>query len=307
MKLLGATALAVIVASSIPAVALDLGSGFTLTGDVELEYATDASGDDGTNAFADVTLGWRSQAGGSIGFGFDLDVVGFEDLDFGSSASAFMGGLVLTTGFGEFTVGNPRPLLATMIDTPSIGGLRIYDMQLQSLTGSTLELLELTSDASFYGASFKGTAGALTYGVSYHTIEEADGVRIFELAATYQLGKTLIQAAVESVDFGIGEIDKQMLGATYADDRWSAGLLLTSLSQSGTKVTTIKVFGDYEVSDAFKLGAQAVQIEVGGESDTIYGLTGEYGFGSGGFAELGAVESTGGGDAIYSASIGYRF
>jgi hypothetical protein len=41
---------------------------------------------------------------------------------------------------------------------------------------------------------------------------------------------------------------------------------------------------------------------------TFYGLTGEYGFGAGGFAQLGAFDSeNSGSDAIYSASIGYRF
>jgi hypothetical protein len=146
MKLFGTTAFAALVAGSAPALALDLGSGFTVSGDVELEYSADEIGNEGSTAFIDATLGWRSQAGGSIGFGFDLDLVGMESFGAGFSASAITGGLVLTTEFGELTVGNPRPLLSTMIDTPMIGGLRTYDVQLENLSGSTLEFLNLTTD-----------------------------------------------------------------------------------------------------------------------------------------------------------------
>jgi hypothetical protein len=309
MKLFGTTAFAALVAGSVPALALDLGSGFTVSGDVELEYSADEIGNEGSTAFIDATLGWRSQAGGSIGFGFVLDLVGMESFGAGFSASAITGGLVLTTEFGEFTVGNPRPLLSTMIDTPMIGGLRTYDVQLENLSGSTLEFLNLTTDeVDIYGASFKGSAGAITYGISYHTVEEIDGSRIVELAATYQLGKALIQAGMEAVDINpIGEIDKHFLGATYVEDRWSAGLMLTFFEQSAVKIRTTRLFGDYEVSDAFKVGAQALNFEIGGTSGTSYGLTGEYGFGSGGFAELGSLFSSGGDDAIYQVSIGYRF
>jgi hypothetical protein len=310
MKVLYSAALATLVAGSAPALALDFGNGFTLSGEVELEYLTNGSGEDESFGFADVTLGWRSQGGGQMGFGFDLTLVDYEDLTDSESVNTFWGGLVLTTGFGEVTVGNPRPLLKTMIDTPDIGGIRVFNFEISSITGSSLEVLALFADFDMYGISFKGGTGPLSYGASYHQID-APGPEIdaIELAVNYQIGKTLIQGGVEVLDNGVSSAEKLLLGATYVEDRWSAGAMLTKATQGSTDVTAIKLFGDYSISEAFSVGAQVLTLDVdGSDSQTFYGISGEYGFGPGGFAQLGVFSSdNSGADEVYSASIGYRF
>lgn len=309
MKLLTTSALSALVLCPFPALALDFGGGFSLTGDVELEYFTEGSGDDSTFGFVDLTLGWRSQSGGGLGFGADLALVQIEDLDGGVSGNAIWGGLVLTTGFGEFTVGNPRPLLKTMIDSPYVGGLRTFDLELSSLTGSSLEtLLVFQEGVDSYGVSFMGGSDALTYGASYHALSQGPfDADVLELALTYQLGKTRIQAGAEVVDTPSFDSEKLLIGATYEADRWSAGLMISSFSQGTSDIDSLKLWGDYSVTEALTLGAQVMSID-GSSSQTLYGITGEYGFGAGGFAELGILDSdSSGSDAIYQASVGYRF
>jgi hypothetical protein len=291
-----------------PALALDFGNGFSLVGDVELEYVS-ASGADQTYGYADLTLGWRSQGSGAVGFGFDLAFVGVEASDSNDSINAFWGGLVLTTSFGEFTVGNPRPLLKTMIVSPIVGGVGIFDRELALLTGSTLDVLVLiSSDVDSYGVSFKGGSGDLSYGASYHKLEQGSfSADVVELAMTYQLGKTLIQGGAEFIDADSTNRQKLLLGATYVEDRWSVGALLTSSAQGSSDINSLKLWGDYSIAEAFTIGAQVQTLDTS-SSQTFYGLTGEYGFGSGGFAELGMFDSdVSGSDTVYQASIGYRF
>ena len=287
-----------------PALALDFGNGFTLSGDVELEYIS-SNGSTESIGFVDATLGWRSQAGSAVGFGFDLTPVGFSFLDTGDTSSTFWGGLVLTTAVGEVTIGNPRPLLTTMINAPELGGYRILELEFSQITGSTLEVIALQSDEQLYGVSFKGSSGALAYGASYHTVE-GSAADILELVATYQLGNILIQSGAETIRGSGTSFNKFLIGATYAADRWSAGVLVSSANALGTDVTTTRLFADYAVSDALTIGAQKMSID-GPFSGSLYGVSAEYGFASGGFAQLGVIGSSPGGDTAYTASIGFRF
>ena len=187
---------------------------------------------------------------------------------------------------------------------------RLLDLELATVTGSTLEGLVLfQEDVDSYGVSFKGTSGALTYGASYHKLEqgpfEADAI---ELVMTYQMGKTALVGGAEIIDTPSTDGEKLLLGATYTEDRWSAGALLTSASQGSSDYDSVKLWGDYSISDAFSVGAQVMSLNGNSSGQTFYGITGEYGFGAGGFAELGVFDSDdAGGDRAYQASIGYRF
>jgi hypothetical protein len=287
--------------------ALDFGNGFSLTGDVELEYLSPDGGEDTTFGFTDLTLGWRSQGGGAVGVGFDLSVVSYHDFDSDFDESVFWGGLVLTTAFGDVTVGSPRPLLDLLPKTPDIGGARVLDLELGFLTGSTLAYFKLLdSDVDVYGISFKGESGAFNYGAAVH---QADGVGdkadVIELVVGYSLDQAELYAAFEKLDDGSTDLQKFIVGGRYTAERWSVGAEATDFDASGSSVSTFKLFADFNVTDALTVGAQALEISQDG-SQRIYGLTGEYGFGTGGFAELGYFDADGSSDAV-TASIGYRF
>jgi len=134
--------------------------------------------------------------------------------------------LVLTTALGEVTLGNPRPLIKTMIEVPELGSYRFLELGLDADFSSTLEFVGLVFDEQLYGVSFKGSSGTFGYGVSYHSVDQFD-FDFLEIAATYQLGRTRFQAGFEATNLFGGSGEKFLIGATYEEDRWSAGVLLT--------------------------------------------------------------------------------
>lgn len=93
----------------------------------------------------------------------------------------------------------------------------------------------------------------------------------------------------------------------YDADRWSVGLLASKFTGAGRgDVNTYRLFGDYEVTEAKSVGAQSIELDLGASSQSVIGLSSDYGFGSGGFAGLGASFPNGSSDDLYTASIGYR-
>jgi hypothetical protein len=306
MRIAAPTAL-FIASISGPVAAFDLGNGFSLTGEVELEYLT-SDGDDVTLGWIDVTLGWRSQGGGAIGFGADLTIDSLQQLDTGEDVTAYWGGLVITTGAGDFTIGMPRPVLDVLFDTPKLGGNSFIDFQFEQFAGPLASVLITVQEVDAYGVSFVGASGDLKYGISYNDLEDLDA-EVIQVAANYQLGATLIQGGAEVITSGSDDITALVLGATHDFDRFSIGAAVTDVSSSagGFDGQSIKVFGEYEVTDALTLGAQIQNFEqpVNG---TLYGLSGEYTFGPGGYARLGVLDSDQSNDeAIFDAAVGFRF
>ncbi len=288
-----------------PVSAQDAGGGFSVSGNVQLEYYVDDNGSDESFGFLDTTIGWRSQGGGGLGFGVDLSLVAIENLRSGNDFNAVWGGLVVATGFGEVTLGRPRSLLETMIIAPTLGGGDVLQLELESTSGSFLELAGLAPGIDIYGVSFKGGSGGLSYGAAIHRLDgSADDQTLVELAAAFETGSLRFQGAFETFDTSGTRSDKILLGATFDQEVWSAGLLFAR-QDAGSTVTTTKVFGDYALSDIVTLGAQIWRQDTSGSDSTLYGLTAEFGSDSGAFGELGVVGESG--DQRFNASVGYRF
>ncbi len=305
MKRFSQTALPLILLAAAPLSAQDMGGGFTVSGNVQLEYYVADSGSDDSFGFVDTTIGWRSQGGGGLGFGVDLSLVAIENLRSSNDFNAVWGGLVVATGFGEVTLGRPRSLLETMIISPTLGGGDVFVLELEGTSGSFLELTGLSSGIDIYGLSFKGGSGGLSYGAAIHQLDgTSSDSTLVELAAAFETGNLRFQGAFETFDLGGTRSDKILLGATYDQDVWSAGLLLPR-QDTGSAVTTTKVFGDYALSDIVTLGAQIWRQDTGSSDATLYGLTAEFGSDSGAFGELGVVGQSG--DQRFNASVGYRF
>jgi hypothetical protein len=306
MRIAAPTAL-FIASISGPVAAFDLGNGFSLIGEVELEYLT-SDGDDSSLGWIDVTLGWRSQGGGAVGFGFDLAVDSTQIFDSGDDITTYWGGLVVTTGVGEFTIGAPRPVLDTLFVTPKVGGSSFFDFQLKTITGPLASTLIKLQDFDAYGVSFMGGSGDLRYGAYYGDLEGVDA-DILQLALSYQVGATLIQGGAEMVNTPSGDITTVLLGATHDFDRLSLGVALSNIDgdAAGFDSETVQVFGDYQITDALVIGAQVLRVD-GVTDGTLYGLTGEYGFAPGGYARLGVLDSDeSNSDAIFDAAVGFRF
>ncbi|WP_128516512.1 hypothetical protein [Tabrizicola thermarum] len=292
-----------------PALALDLGNGFAITGDVELEYLDDGS-DDETLAVHDLTLGWRSQAGGSFSFGLDVTTQGFDLIQDDVDNSKLWAAGVLVTPYGEIAAGRPQPVLERMFPLPQPGGARYVDILFASVGGYGGSFLAQTAVLSDYldftGLTVKGTSGALTYGAGAHRIKgpsaSAEG---YELGAIYRAGGTDLFVAYEMLDTPVGTLDRWQVAARYATDRWSVGIHHMDSDYIVTSVAATTLFGDYRLSDALTIGAQVISATEW--NYTLYGLSAEYGFGRGGFGQLGYLTADEGSDSIASASIGYRF
>lgn len=289
--------------STTGAVALDLGSGFSIVGDVELEF-NGGNGDDESLGFTDLTLGWRSASG----IGVDLTFVSITEFDGNDDESALWGGIVFTTGLGDVTVGRPRPLMADMSSAPYLGSVRAFSAgELGLISGSFVDLIGMYSDnLDVYGITLEGESGALRYGLGLHSLRaEGQSVEAIEVTARYQLDSAEVYGGFETVDVQPEAYTKVMLGGRFIQERWSAGVELSNIKGFGPGDSTFtKLFGDYEVIDGLTLGMQYE--DWGDAGGNLIGLNGIYGFGSGGFAELGYVSNTDG-DHVTSASIGFRF
>lgn len=294
-----------------PTFALDFGNGFSITGEVELEYLTDFD-EDTSAAYGDVTLSWRSQGNGSLGFGFDLNPVAIAFLESGNSFSTLWGGLVMTTSLGDFTIGSPRPLFDSLSHAPVLAEARLIDLGFGQFTGSSLATARLLSGSNVdsYGVSFKGATGDLSYGAAYHVVDVSPSdVKFLELTVGYRMGATEIYGGVERTEpsSGADATTRTLLGAEYEADRWSAGLEAIHSSSGGTSATVFSLFGGYEVSENLSITALATDLSDVGAPGTLYGIGAEYRFGSGGFAQLGYAGGNGFGEDIATVSLGFRF
>lgn len=312
MKTFGITAFAVAALVS-PAGALDFGNGFSLTGEVELDYFN-SSGTDGSLSYVDLTLGWRNQGSAAVGFGFDVTFRDFRELDVGDSFNNVWAAAVLTTPYGELSVGRPLPVLSRMFDVPQVGGTRQLDLLLLEAGGradSFLAFLPMLNDSlDPTGLTFKGTSAGLGYGVGVHRFESGPtSVDAYEGAISYQIDRTELFAGYETLDLPVGSIDRLRLGARYGADRWSVGAQATVFEgPGGDRISTRYLFGDYLVTDALKIGAQILDISIPvGDGPSFYGLTGEYGFGAGGYVQLGVITQKDSSSEAFTASLGYRF
>lgn len=310
MKLTGfavLTALSTGVAAT-SALALDFGNGFSLSGDVELEYVNPDGGSDGGFGFSDLDLGWRGQGGGAVSFGFDLGLESRHDLESGDDASVIWGGLVLGLGFGEVTVGNPRPLLDQLPDVPDIGSVRAIRDELDFLTGSAQSAL-LLSEGSLdsYGVSLKGESGGLTYGASLHRIEGGgDSIDALELMAMYEYDQGAFYAGFETFDEDSLDLEKLIVGGQFSADRWAAGLEYARVETGGSDGDIFTLYGDYKPTETLSIGVQV--LDFGDVADTtFYGVSGRFGMANGAFAELGAFTAKNSDSDAVSASIGYEF
>lgn len=230
--------------------------------------------------------------------------------DFGDNQdeTALWGALVLTTSFGEISVGRPRPLLATFSPAPDLGATRLFTVgEIGLVFGSLVDLTAIYQpEVDILGATLKGDVGALSYGVGVHSLRNGGfSVEALELTLKYALDNAEVYGGLEAVDFPMETYNKVMFGGRYLQDRWSLGMEVVNITGFGSGSQTFtKVYGDYEVMDGLTLGVQFENW--GGSSDNLIGLSGVYTFGIGGFAELGYVSDSYGSN-VTSASIGFRF
>ena len=285
------------------ALALDLGNGFSIVGDVELEYVA-GDGDDFSLGYADLTLSWRSASG----LGADLSLVSLNDLGDNEGDHALWGGIVVATAIGDVTIGSPRPLMADFSTAPELGTVGLYSTgEFGLIFGSYLDIIGTYSGfIDIYGVTLEGQSGGLTYGLGVHSLRaEGNSVDAFEVTARYRMDDAEIYGGFETIDLQPDGYRKAMVGGRYIQDLWSAGIEVSSIRGFGViDESYTKVYADHQVFNGLTLGIQ--YLDLGDAGNNLIGLSGVYEFGPGGFAELGYVSNTDG-DHQTTAAVGFRF
>jgi Gram-negative porin len=301
MRYLGTTAIAALVTglAAPAALALDFGNGFSLNGEVELEYI-DGSGDfNETLGYGSVDLVWQ-QDGGGFGAFVGLDAYA-QDND---NVSSWYGALTYSGSFGKVQIGAPRNALDDYIDTPEVGGLRFLDLELGALGGSYLPFITLVSNTETpVGLRYDGVFGDAKVGVSYLTVEGTD---FLDLGASYQIGNTVLRAGVEQArDTGL-EATAYFLGAETTIGPVLAGVMFSDSELLGN-VRATKLYATYSPIAPLDLTATYLSAGNGGSSDEFYGLNADYTFGQGVYVQGGVLGVSGSSNQIYNLSLGMKF
>ncbi|NJM83751.1 MAG: porin [Tabrizicola sp.] len=287
-----------------PAFALDFGNGFSVVGEVELEYA-DFDGADDTFFAGDVTISWRSNGGNGLGFGADFTVDTFRSLDEGGDLTAYWGGLVVTTGFGEATIGAPRPVLDTVYDFPEFGTNSAINREVGFLSGSAIGLLSLAADETPVGIGFRGSSGGIDYGISLHRMDiGANEITSTEIAARYTIGSTVFMGGLEIVDASAGsDLTNALFGMVYKANQLTLGLELTNRDAGGS-ASTARIHAGYDIGDALTVTGDYLQIDSDINTD-LFSLGAEYRIGQTGFVEAGVT--SGNSTDVIDIGVGFKF
>lgn len=301
-------AVATIACLACPAAALDLGNGFSIIGEVELEY-TKGETNSASIINTDITLRWRSEGSAAISFGFDAAIESLYVYEDSEDNTLFWGGVVMTTGFGDLTVGAARPVAETVYDFPDFGSASVNRFLLFPATRTGITFFATIADEQVAGVSLVGASGNLGYGISLHELSTAGNeVRSSQLALTFQAGNTMVMGGFETLavsgsatdattyrvgvlhDFGTLE-----LGAEYAALEASTG--------STQRVT--RLHAAYEVFQDVTLRADLGKFNGSGTSENLWALGAEYRFGNGGFVQGGATSV--GDEETWDVGLGFRF
>lgn len=294
LPLLSALALATL---STTALAYDLGNGMVGSGEVKLEYVD--GGEETTVLSADYLLSWRS--GGALGFDAALDTL------YSSHASTdvtnIWAALVLSTSYGDFAVGAPRPVLETMGVMPRFSSSRLLDVETTFARGPYATLVSYDDPGVTPGLSYMQSGGDLSYGLSLHRlVQNGEDTGIVEAAMNFARGQTTFFITGEFIEADKDDVTHVQIGALHAGDRFELGAVLGNVLQSGDNHLVGRAYGSYAILPALTVKGDVLAIR---DSRDLYSVSAEYTFGQTGFVEGGATMV--GSDAIYDLGVGLKF
>lgn len=265
MKLFGTVSTMALLGLAAPALALDLGGGFSLTGNLEYERINTSYSDQSVGILdADISYEHASGFGG---------FVGVHTLTLGSSSvEAFYGAISYSGDFGKVQIGAPRNALDDYVNAPMLGGVNYLDLQLSIFSGSYVPAALLSSGSSAAGLRYDGNFGAASVGLSYHDIE---GTSVVDLAMNYSFGQTRLMAGVEHLsDSGMSANDV-FLGAEHDFGQVTAGAVYGSLELVGD-IESLQAYAIYSPNDRLDLTASYLNAWNSGAHEEFYGINANY-------------------------------
>lgn len=298
MKLLCTASTLAMIGMAAPVLALDLGGGFTLTGNLEYERLSVESENIGLGLLdADIGYQHSSGFGGFVG----IDAISYS----GMSGEAFYGALSYSGDFGKIQIGAPRNALDDYVNAPSIGGVDLLDLQLAPFMGSYLPIVGLEDDETPLGLRYDGTFGAASIGASYHDVE---GASVVDIAMNYSLGQTKLMAGIEHVSDNGSSATSYFLGAEHDFGQVTAGAIFGEAELFGD-VQSIQAYAVYSPMDKLDVTASLLHIEDESESGDVYGLAANYDLSDMVYVEAGYLggDAFGGDEDIFTFALGVNF
>ncbi len=317
-KLVAAMAVAVPQALvTMPAAAIELANGMTVTGDLQYWSSGSQSVDTQSLGLAELALTWRAEQSGAVGFGADFELSAVKDIDGSSTVgdAQIWGAAVVSTSFGDLSLGKPRPQAGKVSPAPVMGNAAIIDRDLGLFglsSGSFLDIISVQSSGaapSIYGAGFAGNRGALSYSIAIHRAEhDSYAIDASEITLAYKSGALHLYGTVENYDFGSRASFKTMLGGNYALNKWNFGGEAIASDLSGDFSTRNMAYGTYAVNDALDLSMQVGLLYDSADTYNIVGVNGAYDFGNGAYVSAGyLIAKDFFMDKLVSLKLGYKF
>ncbi len=263
------------------------------SGDLEFEH-TRRNGASGSMVGGELFLRYE----GPIGFelGGDID----HNLETGTDFSVPFLALTFGIGLGEVAVGAPQPVADQFIDIPDFAGMRELQLGIDQRGTSVATGIAKAFGEQIYGARLTAESGMLRYGASIHRITHQDGTH-WQVAGEYEPAPgSQIEGTVEGEDGNLGVT----VGANHQAGQFDMGLYLTSQNIVGDSEAATGYVG-FAMSDALTVRGH-VRTEDGTVSGNLVGVEAEYGFGNGGYAQVGAADGNRTSMTL-DASVGFKF
>jgi hypothetical protein len=286
-------------ALGVPAMASaqSLPEGVTGKGYIEYEYLT-SDGEDASGIIGDFDI---SVAPGASGFGFDFGLFGLDFED--TSEVALYGALTYTTGNHKFSFGVPRSALKDHTRVPDIGGSRFFSLEAGILTDGLVDVAYLQSDETPIGLRYDGDFGAVKASASYHRFSDEEDVDVFGFGATYTQGMWFASGSVEHFDGESANGTLVHAEGGVETDLYSVGLGLSNGDDSYFDDTAVMLWGSYKVMPQLEVTATVLDVA----STTLYGVSADYNFWSGAYAQLGYFDGDNVDDGVWDISLGWKF
>jgi hypothetical protein len=282
--------------------AQDSAAGLTQRGYVELEYLADGDDDD-LFLTGDLALSFGGAVVGSMaGLGVDLGLVALSDGD--NSYSAPYAALTWGFGQGKLSFGIPRSAYGTFGKAPPLGGMRVLQLELDTLSGSIAEQAYLLGDADTpLGLRYDGDYGALAVAASAQRFD-SDDVDAFALALRYQVTSNVSALADwEQVLTPGGNLDTTRVGGEWAYGAWESGLAYFNRDPNfGTHVDGTETWVTYRPTDRISVTGSAFNTNV----VDVYGASLRYDWPVGVYGQIGVADGRSL-DTMFDLSVGFEF
>ena len=241
---------------------------------------------DGTYVMADFDVGVDGSKANGNPFGFSLGVNGTDaDLAFpGDEGIALYPTVSFDSGFGEFSAGIPRSAvdsgyLPERVHSQST----VFDLSLSLFTGPALKSLYLSNDSDHaWGARYDMAIGNTSFGVSANRMSDLDADF---LAAAFRtefgnvggMDSFALFGGYEDVDAGFISGAIYDLGLEGRVGGFNGEVSYRKMTD-GFDADVFTTHLDYDITEAFTIGASYLDIDADLVQTDAWGLGAEYRF-----------------------------